>query len=68
MARNTDILLTEKRKQAILDLLNEELPTSKIAVLINDNYYRVDIFLRELEKEKKVEKVTKGRATYWKKR
>lgn len=55
-----------KNKEVLALLKKEtELPSSKIAFILNVNYYQIDSILKQLEKEGKIKKKMKGKYTYW---
>lgn len=56
------------RKDQIITMLKKQkspVPTSKIGVILRMNYYEVEIFLKELQSEKKVKSTNAGRSVYW---
>jgi hypothetical protein len=58
-----------EKKESIKKILNflkeRDRSTTSIANLFNRNFYDALKFLEELEKKKKVQKITMGKFTYW---
>ena len=54
-------------EEKILSVLSKDkwIPTTKISILINNSYYKVQMILESLLKDKKVEKKEEGRGIYW---
>ena len=54
-------------KEKILEILKDgECPSAKIASILNRGYYEVLKVLEELRIKNKIQKISLGRATFWK--
>jgi len=57
--------LLKKYEKDILNLLKEELPTSRVQHELNIGFYKVKDLLIELEKQGKIKSRTEGKFVYW---